>query len=218
MRACLPVYLCACSITPARGLLSLATHGAWCRAAVWEAAKAPWPTAPIQGIFTISSKPPTSRMLIPRERRHLCLPACPSLLLQLLLFFLGGGAHLHTNTLTLQLSQSPSSPPPRLSPLLFALHSLGCLTTPGQQNWVLGLLRSKTFAPTGQWHQASNPTVVPVVKQGCYIQYHRLFQVCAMYCAVLCCAVLCCAVLCCAVLCCLSLCVRARTDTHTQTR
>eukprot|EP01012_Entosiphon_sulcatum_P036782 TRINITY_DN4698_c0_g1_i2.p1 TRINITY_DN4698_c0_g1~~TRINITY_DN4698_c0_g1_i2.p1 ORF type:complete len:385 (+),score=32.69 TRINITY_DN4698_c0_g1_i2:22-1176(+) len=57
--------------------------------------------------------------------------------------------------------------------------SLGCYTTPGKQNWVLGLLRSSTFAPTGQWEQlpaqSGNPAVVPTVKQGCYIQYHRLF-------------------------------------------
>lgn len=54
--------------------------------------------------------------------------------------------------------------------------SLGCLTTPGQQNWVLGLLRSPTFRPTLGWAQARNPAVVPAVKQGCYIQYHRLFE------------------------------------------
>eukprot|EP00051_Salpingoeca_urceolata_P009380 m.114110 g.114110 ORF g.114110 m.114110 type:complete len:569 (-) comp16278_c0_seq2:25-1731(-) len=55
--------------------------------------------------------------------------------------------------------------------------SLGCLTTPGKQNWVLGLLRSKSLAaPSGQWQQfAVEATVIPAVKQGCYIQYHRLF-------------------------------------------
>ena len=61
----------------------------------------------------------------------------------------------------------------------FLLLSLGCFTTPGQQNWVLGLLRSQRFGPSGTWQQAlpSNPTVIPAVKQGCYIQYHRLFAV-----------------------------------------
>src|SRR5690349_18138593 len=50
--------------------------------------------------------------------------------------------------------------------------TLGCLTTPGQQNWPLGLLRSPTFAfTTGQWEQFSvEPTVVPIIKEGCYIQ------------------------------------------------
>jgi hypothetical protein len=50
--------------------------------------------------------------------------------------------------------------------------TLGCLTTPGQQNWPLGLLRSPTFAlPTGQWEQfAVEPTVIPIIKEGCYIQ------------------------------------------------
>lgn len=34
--------------------------------------------------------------------------------------------------------------------------SLGCLQTPGQQNWVLGLLRSSSLAtPTGGWEQIS---------------------------------------------------------------
>jgi hypothetical protein len=56
--------------------------------------------------------------------------------------------------------------------------SLGCLTTPGEQNWVLGLLRAPAgeFLPTGMWQGlGSNPFVVPVQKIGCYIQYHRLF-------------------------------------------
>lgn len=57
------------------------------------------------------------------------------------------------------------------------MHSLACFTAPGQQNWVLGLLRAPGFLPTGRWAQANNPAVVPAVKQGCYIQYHRLFQV-----------------------------------------
>jgi hypothetical protein len=50
--------------------------------------------------------------------------------------------------------------------------TLGCLTTPGQQNWPLGLLRSPTFSfPTGQWEQFSvEPTVIPIIKEGCYIQ------------------------------------------------
>ena len=53
--------------------------------------------------------------------------------------------------------------------------SLGCLG-PGQ-NWVLGLSRAKTFLPAGQWEPFhASPTVVPHVKQGCYIQYHRLFR------------------------------------------
>lgn len=56
--------------------------------------------------------------------------------------------------------------------------SLGCLTAVGQQNWVLGLLRAPAaaFLPTTQWAPFSAvPTVVPVVKQGCYIQYARIF-------------------------------------------
>jgi hypothetical protein len=54
--------------------------------------------------------------------------------------------------------------------------TLGCLTTPGQQNWVLGLLRAPALLPTGAWQQfAVSPLVVPAVKQGCYIQYHRIF-------------------------------------------
>jgi len=54
--------------------------------------------------------------------------------------------------------------------------TLGCLGTPGQQNWVLGLSRAKSFVPSPQWAAFKvSPTVVPVVKQGCYIQYHRLF-------------------------------------------
>ena len=54
--------------------------------------------------------------------------------------------------------------------------SLACFTSPGEQNWVLGLLRSETWLPAGRWTPFSvMPTVMPVVKQGCYIQYHRLF-------------------------------------------
>ena len=56
--------------------------------------------------------------------------------------------------------------------------TLGCETAPGVQNWVLGLSRAPAFEflATGLWHDFSVvPTVVPIVKQGCYIQYHRLF-------------------------------------------
>eukprot|EP01116_Phalansterium_solitarium_P006220 TRINITY_DN18525_c0_g1_i1.p1 TRINITY_DN18525_c0_g1~~TRINITY_DN18525_c0_g1_i1.p1 ORF type:complete len:544 (+),score=170.09 TRINITY_DN18525_c0_g1_i1:155-1786(+) len=56
--------------------------------------------------------------------------------------------------------------------------SLACLTTPGEQNWVYGLLRSPTmYAPSGQWQQIQqNPFVFPWVKIGCTLQYNRLFQ------------------------------------------
>lgn len=55
--------------------------------------------------------------------------------------------------------------------------TLGCLTQPGAQNWVLGLSRAPALLPTGQWAPFTVvPTVVPAIKQGCYIQYHRLFQ------------------------------------------
>ena len=58
--------------------------------------------------------------------------------------------------------------------------NLGCHTKEGEQNWVLGLLRSKTFSKAGTWEQfgssgGTSPTVVPYVKEGCFIQYHRLF-------------------------------------------
>ena len=58
--------------------------------------------------------------------------------------------------------------------------TLGCLTKPGVQNWVLGLVRAQSFLPSPKWQQiggseAGNPTVIPAVKEGCYIQYHRLF-------------------------------------------
>lgn len=48
---------------------------------------------------------------------------------------------------------------------------------PGQ-NWDLGLLRSKTFAPAGAWEQftPSMPLVIPEQKIGCFIQYHKLFS------------------------------------------
>jgi hypothetical protein len=53
--------------------------------------------------------------------------------------------------------------------------SLGCLGR--NQNWVLGLSRARSFLPAGQWEPFhASPTVVPRVKQGCYIQYHRLFR------------------------------------------
>ncbi|KAH3757065.1 arabinan endo-1,5-alpha-L-arabinosidase [Pelomyxa schiedti] len=52
--------------------------------------------------------------------------------------------------------------------------SLGCLGA--GQNWVLGLMRSPVFGKTGTWEMFMvEPTVVPIEKVGCYIQYHRLF-------------------------------------------
>lgn len=55
--------------------------------------------------------------------------------------------------------------------------SLSCLTTIGQQNWVLGLMRSPFWAPSGSWEQFEvNPVMVPWVKEGCGLQYHRLFS------------------------------------------
>ena len=53
--------------------------------------------------------------------------------------------------------------------------SLGCKGK--GQNWVLGLLRSKTFSATGTWEnfKYAKPLVVPIIKIGCYIQYHRIF-------------------------------------------
>ena len=54
--------------------------------------------------------------------------------------------------------------------------SLGCEPKPGVQNWVLGLLRSRSFSRAGTWEQFQpSPAVVPAVKEGCYIQYSRLF-------------------------------------------
>ena len=73
------------------------------------------------------------------------------------------------------------------------------LSCTDDQNWVLGLLRSKTFSPSQTWEQMPmpnkgydnqhlssirllndtkymEPVVVPAEKKGCYIQYHRLFQ------------------------------------------
>jgi hypothetical protein len=53
--------------------------------------------------------------------------------------------------------------------------SLAC-KGPGQ-NWVLGLSRAASWLPSGQWERfTTSPTVVPAVKQGCFIQYHRLFE------------------------------------------
>ena len=44
------------------------------------------------------------------------------------------------------------------------------------QNWVLGMSRSKSFSPAGTWERMEPvPTIIPVVVQGCYIQYHRIF-------------------------------------------
>jgi hypothetical protein len=56
--------------------------------------------------------------------------------------------------------------------------TLGCETTIGVQNWVLGLSRAPrgAFLSTGQWQQFPvSPLVVPIIKSGCYIQYHRIF-------------------------------------------
>jgi hypothetical protein len=54
--------------------------------------------------------------------------------------------------------------------------SLGCITTPGTQNWVLGLLRAPDFFQSGQWSEYINPTIVPWIKVGCALQYHRIFS------------------------------------------
>jgi hypothetical protein len=57
--------------------------------------------------------------------------------------------------------------------------SLSCIMTPGVQNWVLGLSRAPaaSFMPTGTWQPFSVvPTIVPIIKEGCYLIYHRLFQ------------------------------------------
>ena len=54
--------------------------------------------------------------------------------------------------------------------------SLACYPTQGAQNWVLGMLRATQLQPTMGWEQLNNPTVVPIITSGCYIQYHRLFQ------------------------------------------
>lgn len=64
--------------------------------------------------------------------------------------------------------------------------TLGCLTKPGVQNWVLGLVRAKSFLPSPQWQQiggseAGNPTVIPAIKQGCYIQYVAVHCVCCIH-------------------------------------
>jgi hypothetical protein len=54
--------------------------------------------------------------------------------------------------------------------------SLGCLITLNTQNWVLGLLRAPDFLPSGKWAQYINPTIVPWIKVGCAVQYHRIFS------------------------------------------
>ena len=53
--------------------------------------------------------------------------------------------------------------------------SLGC--EGAKQNWVLGLSRAASWLPSGHWEQFEiTPTVVPSIKQGCFIQYHRIFE------------------------------------------
>lgn len=53
--------------------------------------------------------------------------------------------------------------------------TLACITTTGVQNWVLGILRAPYFAPTGSWELfAVDPTVVPIIKAGCSLQYPYL--------------------------------------------
>eukprot|EP01113_Clastostelium_recurvatum_P044245 TRINITY_DN7451_c1_g1_i1.p1 TRINITY_DN7451_c1_g1~~TRINITY_DN7451_c1_g1_i1.p1 ORF type:complete len:525 (+),score=77.20 TRINITY_DN7451_c1_g1_i1:11-1585(+) len=53
---------------------------------------------------------------------------------------------------------------------------LGCIITLGVQNWVLGLVRSPYMAPSGQWEEfQQNPIIIPKIKAGCSLQYHRLF-------------------------------------------
>lgn len=56
--------------------------------------------------------------------------------------------------------------------------SLNCDVTLGEQNWVLGLLRSPTLATvSGQWEQIHfNPAFKPAKKYGCGLQYHRIFH------------------------------------------
>ena len=59
--------------------------------------------------------------------------------------------------------------------------NLGCHPEPGVQNWVLGLLRSKTFSRAGTWEQfgddgGSSPTVVPAVKEPRFLQEQRFFR------------------------------------------
>ncbi|CAF1186692.1 unnamed protein product [Didymodactylos carnosus] len=56
--------------------------------------------------------------------------------------------------------------------------TLNCDTTLGEQNWVLGLLRSpRLSARSGEWEQIRfNPAFKPAKKYGCGIQYHRIFR------------------------------------------
>lgn len=56
--------------------------------------------------------------------------------------------------------------------------TLGCDTKLGEQNWVLGLLRSPTLsARSGEWEQVHfNPAFKPAKKYGCGLQYHRVFR------------------------------------------
>lgn len=56
--------------------------------------------------------------------------------------------------------------------------TLNCDTTLGEQNWVLGLLRSPTLsARSGEWEQVHfNPAFKPAKKYGCGLQYHRVFR------------------------------------------
>lgn len=54
--------------------------------------------------------------------------------------------------------------------------SLGCDLTLGQQNWVIGLMRSPNFGISGTWEEfPRNPMIIPWHKVGCTIQYHRIF-------------------------------------------
>ena len=56
--------------------------------------------------------------------------------------------------------------------------SLNCETSLGEQNWVLGLLRSSRLsARSGEWEQIKfNPAFKPAKKYGCGLQYHRIFR------------------------------------------
>ncbi|CAF1220063.1 unnamed protein product [Rotaria sordida] len=56
--------------------------------------------------------------------------------------------------------------------------TLNCDTTLGEQNWVLGLLRSPTLsARSGEWEQIHySPAFKPAKKYGCGLQYHRIFR------------------------------------------
>lgn len=56
--------------------------------------------------------------------------------------------------------------------------TLNCDVTLGEQNWVLGLLRSPALsARSGEWEQIHfNPAFKPAKKYGCGLQYHRVFR------------------------------------------